>query len=154
MKHLLILLSILFSSSIISAQNFGEIAKYEFKTKESYVEAESKVLQCANYLFSNPATSENEMYRLVSIQFILKWMEGTEYTFEIGDKAMELTKGSEDLLGLYLAGMSKVVLDNKGTKLLNDEIYTKTEKLLVDYCSDSANNVKPSKKIKQLMKSK
>ena len=82
-------------------------------------------------------------------------MEGTpDYTFDIGEKAVKLTKGNSDLLGLYLAAMSKVVVENKGKKLDGESIYNQSENLLVNYCSDSANNMKPSKKIKKLIKAR
>ena len=133
-------------------QNFSELAKSEFESAESYKPAESQVLICANYLFDNPA-NKSELNRLNSVQYIMKWMTGTpDYTFDIGEKAMELTKGNSDLLGLYLAAMSKVVIDNKGGKLSSDDIYNGAEKILVDYCSVSDNKIKPSKKIKKLLK--
>jgi hypothetical protein len=133
-------------------QNFGELAKTEFKSKESYKPAESQVLICANYLFGNPA-NQAELNRLSAIKYIFKWMEGTpDYTFDIGANAMKLTDGNSDLLGLYMAAMSKVVLENTNQKLSSDEIYSQSEKIVVKYCSIADNKVKPSKKIKQLIK--
>jgi hypothetical protein len=128
------------------------LANYEFKTSASYETEKSKVLACANYLLNYSADKSN-VNRLTGIQYILKWMEGTpEYTFEIGEKAMQLTKGSSDLLGLYFAAMSKAVLENKGLPLANDEIYKLSEAMLVAYCSNPENNIKPSKKIKKIIK--
>lgn len=133
-------------------QNFSELANTEFKSAESYKPAESQVLTCANYLFSSPA-NQAELNRLNAIKYIMKWMEGTpDYTFEIGEKAMKLTDGNSDLLGLYMAAMSKVVLENTTQKLSSDEIYTQSKKIVVEYCSIADNKVKPSKKIKQLIK--
>ncbi len=133
-------------------QNFSELAKTEFKSKESYKPAESQVLTCANYLFSSPA-NQAELNRLNAIQYIIKWMSGTpDYTFDLGEKAMKLTDGNSDLLGLYMAAMSKVVLENTAQKLSSDEIYTQSEKIMVKYCSITDNKMKPSKKIKQLIK--
>lgn len=155
MKNNLLFIALLLSASLCSAQNFEEISKYEFKTAESYETEKGKVLQTANYLFDNPANLY-ELNRLTALQYIMKWMEGTpEYTFEIGEKAMELTKGNSDLLGLYLAAMSKSVLEHKGeSQLTNLEIYQKSETLLVDYCGDANNKMKPSKKIKKILKSR
>jgi hypothetical protein len=85
----------------------------------------------------------------------MKWMEGTpDYTFEIGEKSMELTKGNSDLLGLYLAAMTKVVLENTDKDLNNETIYENAETLLVNYCSDKNNKMKPSKKIKKILKAR
>ncbi|GGD15547.1 hypothetical protein [Flavobacterium orientale] len=152
MKKIILIIVLIFASTLSFGQNFKELAAYEFKSAESYETEKSKVLMSANYLFTTPADL-NELNRLHAIQYIMKWMEGTpEYTFEIGEKAMELTKGNSDLLGLYLAAMTKAVLDNKEKPLSNDEIYNQAEELLVNYCSDSNNKMKPSKKIKSIIK--
>ncbi|WP_053969762.1 hypothetical protein [Mangrovimonas sp. ST2L15] len=150
-KSILITLFIL-AVSYSNAQNFVELANYEFKTPESYQTEKSKVLMCANYLFDNPA-NKSELNRLSAIQYIMKWMTGTpDYSFEIGEKSMDLTKGNSDLLGLYMAAMSKVVLENEGTILSNDEIYKQSAALLVTYCANSENHMKPSKKIRKILK--
>ena len=154
MKKFLLIIAFAFASQLSFGQNFSELANYEFKTAESYQTEKSKVLLCANYLFNNPA-NQAELNRLTSVQYILKWMEGTpDYTFEIGEKAMDLTKGNSDLLGLYLAAMSKVVIENKESPLSNEEIYSKAEEILVNYCSNPDNKIKPSKKIKKLIKNR
>lgn len=145
-------------SNLSFGQNFDDLNKYEFKTTESYQTEKNNVLLCANYLLDNPASEGGdraELNRLISIKYIIKWMEGTpDYTFDIGEKAVKLTKGNSDLLGLYLAAMSKVVIENKGEKLDGESIYNQSENLLVNYCSNSANNTKPSKKIKKLIKAR
>lgn len=152
MKKIVLLFIITVTSNLSISQNFDELDKYEFKSVESYKTEESKVLLCANYLFNNP-TNKSEINRLISIQYIMKWMMGTpDYSFEIGEKSMELTKGNDDLLGLYMAAMSKVVLENNDDKLDNEEIYNRAEKILVNYCSNSDNKIKPSKKIKKILK--
>jgi hypothetical protein len=85
----------------------------------------------------------------------MKWMEGTpDYTFDLGEKAMKLTNGETDLLSLYMAAMSKAVIENTTGKLSSDEIYNQAEKTLVNYCAIADNKIKPSKKIKQLLKEK
>lgn len=152
MKKIIFIVIITLFCNTSFGQNFSELAKYEFESAASYKPAESQVLLCANYLFDNP-TDKAELNRLNSIQYILKWMTGTpDYTFDIGEKAMELTKGNSDLLGLYMAAMSKVVIETNEGELTSDEIYNRAEKILVKYCSDSENKIKPSKKIKKLLK--
>lgn len=152
MKKVIFSILIVFSTTLTFSQNFPELANYEFDSVESYKTEESKVLMCVNYLFNNPA-NQAELNRLISIQYIMKWMTGTpDYTFELGEKSMELTKGNDDLLGLYMAAMSKVVIDNKGDKLTNEEIYDRSEAILVEYCSNTDNKMKPSKKIRTILK--
>ena len=154
MKNIILILVFVFTFNISFGQNFKQLASYEFETEESYKTEESKVLLCANYLFNYPS-NQGELNRLTSTQYILKWMMGTpDYTFDVGEKAMELTKGNSDLFGLYMAAMSKVVIENKGEELSQDEIYNRAEELLVEYCSNSENKMKPSKKIKKIIKKK
>lgn len=152
MKKIIFIALLALSCTMSFGQNFSELAKTEFKSAESYKPAESQVLTCANYLFSTPM-NQAELNRLNAIQYIIKWMSGTpDYTFDLGENAMKLTDGNSDLLGLYIAAMSKVVLENTGPKLNNDEIYDQSEKILVKYCAIADNKTKPSKKIKQLIK--
>lgn len=152
MKKIILSLIMIAFCSLTFCQNFSELSKYEFKKVENYKTEQDKVLNCANYLFKNPA-NKNDLNRLTALQYIMKWMEGTpDYTFEVGGKAMELTKGSSDLLGLYFAAMTKVVLENKEKKLETSEIYKRSEKILVDYCSVKSNKMKPSRKIKKIIK--
>jgi len=155
MKHYTIILIGLLVCSPALGQNFVELANYEFKTAESYQTEKGKVLAAANYLLDNPS-NQAELIRLSATQYLLKWMEGTpDYTFHINKDAVDLTKGNSDLLGLYFAAMTKVVLeDANGTALTEDEIYNKSEGLLVDYCANPDNKMKPSKKIKKILKSR
>jgi hypothetical protein len=152
MKKIIFIAIITLFTTNFFGQNFSELAKSEFVSVESYKSAENQILVCANYLFSNPA-NKAELNRLNSIQYIMKWMSGTpDYTFDIGEKAMILTKGKPDLLGLYMAAMSKVVIENRERTLSSDEVYNKSEKVLVNYCSISDNKMKPSKQIKKLLR--
>lgn len=152
MKKIIFIALIALTSKISFAQNFSELANIELKSKESCKSAESQVLSCANYLFNTPA-NQAELNRLNALKFIIKWMEATpNYAFVLGEKVMKLTNEDTDLLGLYMAAMSKVVLENTGGKLSSDEIYNQSEKILVKYCAVAENKIKPSKKIKQLIK--
>lgn len=150
MKKTLIILTLFMCTSLF-AQDFSTLEKYELKSDESYVNAEPKVLECANYLFSHPA-KENELNRLNAIQFVMRWMEGCAHTFNIDATVMDLVGDNDDLLGLYMAGMSKVVVESGATKLSDAEVFDKTAALLVAYCKNESNGVKPTKVLKKLMK--
>ena len=154
MNKILVVVAFLFISQATLSQDFMEIGSYEFKTAKSYQEQEDNIVLCANYLFDTPA-DENGLNRLLATQFILKWMEGTpDYTFDLTSEMADFTKGNDDLFGMLLAGMSKVVLENKGTTLTTDEIFSQTKDLLVAYCANPDNKMKPSKKIKKILKSR
>lgn len=152
MKKIIFIVLISLTHTLSFGQNFSELATTEFKGKESYKPAEGQVLACANYLFSNPA-DQAELNRLTAIKYIMKWMQGTpDYTFDLGQKAMDLTNSNTDLLGLYMAAMTKAVLENSGGKLSSEEMYSKAEKIMLSYSANVDNKMKPSKKMKQLIK--
>jgi hypothetical protein len=155
MKLLLIVVPVFFlAGTKCMGQDFSELVDYKFKSASEYEEKEEQVLICANYLFDHPV-DKNDMNRLVSMQFIIQWMSGTpDHTFSLGKEATDLTKGNADLLGLYMAAMSKVVLENEGAALNDTQISQQATELLLNYCENPDNNLKPSKKMKQLLKSK
>lgn len=147
----LILVAFLISCLPLVAQDFTTLDLNSFKKAEDYVKAEPKVLECATYLLSTPH-EENNLNRLSATQYILKWMEGTDYTFSIDANAVELTEGNTDLFGLYMTSMTKVVLEQKDIELTTDEVHNKVVELLIAYCKNEKNNMKPTKKLKKLMK--
>lgn len=150
MKKILITLSLLMCVNLF-AQDFSTLETYELKSEASYVNAEPKIIECANYLFSHPV-KENELNRLNTIQFIMRWMEGCAHTFNLDTTVMDLVGDNDDLLALYMAGMSKVVVESGATKLSDVEVFDKTAALLVAYCKNESNGVKPTKVLKKLMK--
>ena len=151
MKKLMLLLLFVVSLNAIG-QNYSNLVTENFNSIEEYNEAETKILECSDYLLANPV-SENEANRRFAFQYLFKWMEGTpDHTFSIGPDAMEITKGNSDLLSLYLAAMVKTTLENTGEKMTSEQLHNAATMLLVDYCADENNGVKPSKAIKKILK--
>lgn len=50
--------------------------------------------------------------------------------------------------------MTKVVLENTGEKLNDDQVYEQAQEILIEYCSNPDNKFKPSKKMKKIIKSR
>jgi len=153
MKKILMALAFVVITSTTFAQDFTKLKDATFKNKEAYKPAEKQVLECANYMFSTPY-AKDDVNRLVAFQYIFKWMEGTpDYSFEINEKVMNLVEGNKELLPLYFSAICKVAIESK-EKLTNEDIYSKSSLLLADYCGNSKNNMKPSKELKKIIKSK
>ena len=150
MKSFILIFLFSLASSTLFAQDYSTLEKYPLKSLEDHKNAEEKIKECANYLFTTPISKDN-VNRLYSIQFILRWMEGTNYTFTVDTKMTDLTDGNTDLFGMYLAGMAKVVLESE-TKVSDEAIHEKVTDMLIVYCKDESNNCKPTKKMKKLMK--
>ena len=151
MKKVFLCLVLLVSSLNLFAQDYTSLDAGSLQKMEDYVKAEPKVLECSNFLLNTPHEANN-LNRLSAMQYVLKWMEGTDYTFSIDSKAAELTDGNNDLFGLYVTTMPKVVLENKGAKLSDEEIHNRVVDLLIAYCKNDKNNMKPTKKLKKMMK--
>lgn len=150
MKKIGVIIVFIMWGMLVKAQDFKTIATASFSTPESYVTAEPTVLECANFLFTTPEDKE-DIRRKISMQYIMKWMEGCEYTFNVDSNIMELVDDRQELFALYMAGMSKIVLDNKGTILSDEMVYEKVVTLLWKYCEKKENNIKATKKMRKEM---
>lgn len=154
MKKLVPLFVFFIMSLPLCAQDFSAYNQLSMSAPKDYKALEFKVLEAANYLFSHPANTDKPN-RQQALVFIMKWMEGTpDYTFSIGQNAMEITKGSSDLFGLYLAAMSKAVLENLAEPLSDQRIHELATEMLLQYTGDEKNGLKPNKALKKLMKEK
>ena len=150
MKKAFLFLALLVCTTIF-AQDFSSLEKMELKSDESYVKAEPKVLECANYLFAHPV-KEAPANRALALQFILKWMEGTSHTFNIDKNATDLVGENQDLFGLLIAGMSKVVIDSGKTELTDNQVLDRAAALLAVYCNDKNNQLEITKGLKKYLK--
>lgn len=146
-----IIFSLLFvlSSLCIHAQDFKELPTISMETKEDFKENESVALECAKFLLSH-APEHQEGNRLLAIQFILRWMEGTEITFELGDDFLKYAGKDNDRTAVYLAAMTSVALsDTENTT--TDRINKQAAILFLDYCY-KFSSLKRNKAIKKELK--
>ena len=152
-KNLFLSFLFLCSSLIVFSQDFSSLQNVTLEDYEQYKSAEQEVIECCDYLLSNPY-DKKDVNRLYAAQFLLKWMEGTpEYTFEINDEAMTLTNGKTELLQIYLAALTKTRLTIKDGSVSKEELNEKSKSLFIEYCSDSNNGIKLTKELKKVLKS-
>lgn len=112
--------------------------------------AEGAALTAAKYLFTTPFSDEN-LPRVKSLKFIIQWMSATpDYKFTLDKVTEKVTKGNDNLMGLYMAGMTKYVLENPSPEPDPDVIKVKSVEILLDYCGNPSNNMKMTKQIKSL----
>ena len=135
------------------AQNLSNWETYKLEMKEDFHNAEDLVKEGIDYMFSTPF-DKNDIKRYQALNFVMNWMEGTpEYRFNIDQKAVELTKGNDDLLGMYFAGLAKVILENKNQIPDDETVHNLVVQDLIVYTSNEANHLKPTKALKKLIKS-
>ena len=104
--------------------------------------ANNAALQSANYLFSTPMEKDN-IGRLKALRYIIRWMSGTpEYNFTLDEHATRFAKKNDDLLGLYMAAMTKYVLENPSDSKDQNKIKLSAVKYIISYAGESANKVK------------
>lgn len=144
----------LFLNASVGAQDFATYNQLSMSAPKDYKSLEPMILEAVSYLYSQPVNQDKEN-RQQALAFIMKWMEGTpDYTFSIGQEAMELTKGNSDLFGLYLVAMSKAVLENLTEPLSDQRIHELATETLIQYTADEKNGLKPNKALKKLIKDK
>lgn len=131
------------------AQDLPNFSQIRLVQKEDYKLADSAVLQTCNYLLSTPIDSKS-ITRLTSVQFIMKWMDGTpDYTFSLSENTTKYFIKDLDLMGLYMACLSKAALQTTpGTN--SNTITLNATKLLLTYVNTAGNNVNWTKPLKKL----
>lgn len=139
------------SSFAQSSPNYDDV---KLTQASDYKIADSFALQASNFLFATPF-DKNNIQRLKSLSFIIKWMSGTpDYSFTLDEVATKLTKGSDDLLGLYMAAMTKYSLENKESSKDQKLVKLNSLTILLNYCENANNNIKMTKQLKKLSEAK
>jgi hypothetical protein len=152
MKTLILGLLLGVLSPVAFAQSLPDFGAIKLEKKEDFnPAADNAALQAANYLLSTPL-DKNSIDRLSAAQYVLKWMSGTpDYTFAIDERATKFTKKDTDLLGLYLAAMTKSVLEDKASAKDQNKIMLNALKSVAAYAKDKANKVKLNSELKKII---
>lgn len=146
----IILALLLFSFSNSFSQNLPDYDNIKLEQAADYKTAEPSALQAANFLLSTPY-EKNSLDRLKSLQFIIKWMSGTpDYSFTLDNVTGKVTKGNDELLGLYMACMAKYCIENPSSSKDEKLVQLNSVKLLLSYCENANNNIKLTKTLKKL----
>jgi hypothetical protein len=137
-------------SNISVAQNLPDFGAIKLEKREDFNStADNAALQASNFLLSTPLEKDN-IDRLKSLQYIIRWMSGTpDYTFTLDEQATKFAKKNDDLLGLYMASMTKYVLENKPDAKDQNKIKLNAMKLIIAYAKDQKNNVKMNSELKK-----
>lgn len=140
MKKCFLFLLLVTSVSAFSQTNYDNIS---LKTDDDSRKANKYALEAANYMLTTPF-SQNDIQRLKSVQFITKWMEATpDFTFIFDITVSEkIVKGNDDLLGYYMAAMTKFCLENEAKSKDDGVVMINSVKLLLAYCEKPENNLK------------
>ena len=116
----------------------------------SYQENEANALMCSEYLLNNEVDSKDEN-RLIASQFMMKWMEGTKITFELGDDFLKYSDGNIDRTQVYLAALVYSALKSDEKNLSATDINAKASDVFLNYCLEF-KSLKRNKAIKTELK--
>lgn len=149
MKKAIVILLIIFSNSSF-AQTVLDYDMVKLEKPADCKPAEPMVKEAANYLLSTPF-EKNNTNRTKSLSFIIKWMSKTpDYAFSLEDDASKIMKDNGDILGLYIAAMTKYSLENKDSAKDKKLVKLNAVTYVLNYCEDKKNNLKMTKPLKKL----
>lgn len=153
-RNAIVVVMFLFYSNYQYAQTLPNFDIIKLEKAQDYKPAAPFVLQTANYLLSVPFKKDNPD-RSKSLQFLGKWMSGTpDYSFTLDETASKLTRGNNDLVGIYMAAMVKYALENKEASKDSKLVKLNALRLLLDYCENKDNNLSMTKPLKKLSEAK
>ncbi len=134
------------------AQTLPDFDGIPLEKKEDFnATADNAALQAANFLLNTPL-EKNNLDRLKSMQYVIKWMSGTpDFSFTLDAQATKFAKKNDDLLGLYMAAMTKFVLENKADSKDQNKIKLNAIKLIIAYAKEEKNKVKINGELKKLI---
>jgi hypothetical protein len=153
MKGIIIIILAIFCNTLF-AQTTTDYDKVKLETAADCKAADPLALEASNYLLSTPYEKDN-LTRLQSISFIIKWMSATpDYSFSLDEVASKIMKGNDDLLGLYMAAMTKYCLENKASAKDGKLVKLNALTYVLNYCENEKNNMKMTKQLKKLSEAK
>lgn len=136
----------------LEAQNFSDLSLIPLETAEDHLNAEPRVLECAEYLLSHPLMYQ-PMTRGETFTFLFQWMEGTpDFVFTFDEEAVKMTENEDDLIIMYFVSLARAALESEDRKIGKEEMQAGAKRYLFAYCAKEENGLEPSKKMKKMMK--
>lgn len=156
MKAIITVSLALLLTNALNAQDYSGLEKITMEDQSDFAKNEDLVIECSEYLLNSPATVlEKDENRMNAAKFIMRWMDGTpDFMFYLDEPIGSMTNDNKPLLGIYLAAMSKYVLEHKNKADDQGEVKYNTFLTFIKYCEDPANKVEQNDEIKDLIKAK
>jgi len=140
-----------FCSVTAFAQSSTNYDTVKLGNDSDYTAANKYALEASNFILSTPFDKSNAQLSKAG-KFLLKWMSGTpDFTFSLdGTISEKVIKGNDDLLGIYIACMTKYCLENKANAENNKLVKLNSIKLILAYCENPKNNITMPAGLKKL----
>jgi hypothetical protein len=148
MKKILFTIALAFALNA-NAQTPPDYSRYPLDTEANIKKADEAAKQTAVYLLGTPVTKEPQK-RLEAMQYLFEWMEATpNYSFAF-DKAFTLVGQDQQLMGIFIAALSKYHLDNN-VKQGGEASSLFTLKAVAEYVGNANNGITPQDNLKKLV---
>ena len=124
------------------SQELPDVSSIKLDKKEDFnSNANNAALKVSVYLLTTPV-QKDDANRALAQQFLIRWMKGTpEFYFSLDEDAAELAKRSDDLFLVFMAAMTKYVLENPTDAADQKKIKQNSVRTLIQYAQDPKNNV-------------
>ena len=143
-----------FLPTLVFGQDPERWQQISFEKPEDFKANEDVVLECARFILDVPAEPGNPA-RKTALTKVAEWMSGTpDYNFIIGEHVGRLMNNNEAILGIYMAAMTRHVLENRGSPTTPDELRFSSFETLLQYCENPRNKVPASRELKRAIKAK
>ena len=124
------------------SQELPDVSSIKLDKKEDFnSNANNAALKVSVYLLTTPV-QRDDANRALAQQFLIRWMKGTpEFYFNLDEDAAELAKRSDDLFLVFMAAMTKYVLENPTDAADQKKIKQNSVRMLIQYAKNPKNNV-------------
>jgi len=124
------------------SQQLPDISSIRLDTKEDFnSNANEAALKVSVYLLATPV-EKNDARRDLAGAYLIKWMKGTpEFYFSLDEDAAELAQRNNDLFIVFMAAMTKYVLEHPSDAADVQKIKSNSVKALIEYAKNPKNHV-------------
>ena len=116
MKIRLLLMTCLFFSIGVKAQNDSLLHNPLPTTKEEFAASEPLVINTVNYLETTPVDKPGNAWRIQAALFLAWLTNSPEVTININAKTVTFTKKNPELMMMFMAGWARYALQNGYSK--------------------------------------
>jgi tetratricopeptide (TPR) repeat protein len=145
MRKLIVSLALIVITITVPAQDYSNLKAIPLNDSIQCKKAESKVVECADYLLSKPI--DKDLNSINAYQFILEWMQKTpDYFFDFNKPLYKSIQPDSGLAERYLACQAKVAIIEKPKTDYSDFAF-KFIKMFLQYGENFKKNVEDSIKL-------
>ena len=143
MRKITLLLATLVFVLVVQSQTLPDVSSIKLDNKEDFnANANDAAFKVCVYLLTTPIAKDNSD-RLNAEKYLMRWMKGSpDYSFTLDEDAAELAQTNDDLFIVFMAAMTKYVLENPNEANDVKKVKQNGMKTLLEYAKNPKNNVK------------